>query len=80
MVLVKVTFSGGGIIELYFFQKEAGGAITVNGEGYRSIFSNFLSYILYEMDSDKMRFEQDGPTYQTAQTMMNILPPATDIL
>ena len=41
----KVTVCGfwsGEIIGPYFFQNKAGVAITVNGERYRSMVSNFL--------------------------------------
>jgi len=41
-VTVWCGFWSGGIIGLVFFQNEAGIAIIVNGERYRSMISNFL--------------------------------------
>ena len=54
----KVTFWcgfwSGGIIGPYFFQNEAGVAITINGERYRSMISNFLWPKMDDMDTDNM--------------------------
>jgi len=43
-----------GIIDPYFFQNEAGVAIIVNGERYRSMISNFLWPKMDNMDTDNM--------------------------
>ena len=54
----KVTFWcgfwSGGIIGPYFFQNEAGVAITINGERYRSMISNFLWPKMDDMETDNM--------------------------
>ena len=62
----KVTvceFWSGGIIGPYFFQNEADIAITVNGERYRSMISNFLWPKMDDVDTDNMWFQQDGATH-----------------
>jgi len=41
----------GGIIGPYFFQNEAGVAIIVNGERYKSMISNFLWPKMDDMDN-----------------------------
>ncbi|KAL7631743.1 UNVERIFIED_CONTAM: hypothetical protein RMT77_017952 [Armadillidium vulgare] len=59
----------GGIIGPYFFQNEAGQAVTVNGGvRYREMITNFLWHELEEgMDVDDMWwFQQDGATCHTA--------------
>jgi len=43
--------------------------ITVNGERYRSMISNFLWYKMDDMDTDNMWFQQDGATCHTHATM-----------
>ena len=63
----------GRIIGPYFFQNEAGVAITVNGERYRSMISNFLWPKIDDMDTDNMWFQQDGATCHTPHATMDIL-------
>ena len=46
----------------HFFQIEAGVAITVNGERYRSMISNFLWPKMDDMDTNNKWFQQDGAT------------------
>jgi len=55
----------------YFFQNEAGVAITINGERYRSMISNFLWPKMD--DTDNIWFQQDGATCHTPHAMMDIL-------
>jgi len=57
-------FWSGGIIGPYFFQNEAGVAIIVNGERYRSMISNFLWPKMNDMDTNNMWFQQDGATHR----------------
>jgi len=77
MHLEKVTvwcgFWSGGIIRPYFFQNEAGVAITVNSERYRSMISNFLWPKMDDMDTDNMWFQQDGATCHIPHATMDIL-------
>jgi len=57
----------------YFFQNEAGVIITVNGERYRSMISNFLWPNMDDIDIDNMWFQQDGATCHIPHAMMDIL-------
>jgi len=57
-VTVWCGFWSGGIIGPYFFQNEAGVAMIVNGERYRSI-SNFLWPKMDDMDTNNIWFQQD---------------------
>lgn len=66
-------FWSGRIIGPYFFQNETGIAITVNGERYRSMISNFLWPKLDNIDTEDMWFEQDGATCHTEHAAMDIL-------
>ncbi|XP_073828918.1 uncharacterized protein [Musca autumnalis] len=63
----------GGIIGPYFFQNEAGQAVTVNGVNYRETITNFLCPELEDMDVDDMWFQQDGATCHTANETMALL-------
>lgn len=45
----------------------------VNGERYRSVISNFLWSKLDDMDTDELWFQQDGATYHTVHTTIEIL-------
>jgi len=72
-VTVCCGFWSGGIIGPYFFQNEAGIAITVNGERYRSMIRNFLWLKMDDMDTDNMWFQQDDATCHTPHATMNIL-------
>jgi len=58
-VTVWCGFWSGGIIGTYFFQNETGIAITVNGERYRSMISNFLWPKLGDMDTKDVWFQQE---------------------
>ncbi|XP_075149032.1 uncharacterized protein LOC142222665 isoform X2 [Haematobia irritans] len=62
-----------GIIGPYFFQNEAGQAVTVNGVRYREMITNFLGPELEDMDVDDMWFQQDGATCHTANATMVLL-------
>ncbi|EFN81170.1 hypothetical protein EAI_00691, partial [Harpegnathos saltator] len=52
----------GGVIGPYFFENDVGVAITVNGERYRTMITNFFWPKLNDMDVDDMWFQQDGAT------------------
>jgi len=58
-VTVWCGFWSDGIIGPYFFQNEAGVAITVN-ERYRSMINNFLWPKMDDMNTDNMWFQQDS--------------------
>jgi len=71
--LFGADFALAEIINPYFFQNEAGVAITVNGERYRSMISNFLWPKMDDMDTDNIWFQQDGATCHTPHATMDIL-------
>lgn len=66
-------FWSGGIIGPYFFRNEAGNTVTVNGERYRSMITNFLWPKLEEVDLDNIWFQQDGATCHTATASIELL-------
>jgi len=72
---VRILVWSGGIIGPYFFQNEAGVAITVNGERYRSMISNFLWPKIDDMDTDNNPVVPTGWRYvpHTLHATMNIL-------
>lgn len=72
-VTVWCGFWAGGVIGPYFFENVAGKAITVNGERYRSMITDFLWPKLNDMDVADMWFQQDGATCHTAHATMEIL-------
>lgn len=63
----------GGIIGPYFFENQRGEAVTVNGERYRQMITNFVWPELDEMDLGEMWFQQDGATCHTSDETMNVL-------
>ena len=63
----------GGIIGPYFFRNEAGAAVTVNGERYRKMLTEFLWPELDEIDISNMWFQQDGAPCHTANETMALL-------
>ena len=63
----------GGVLGPYFFENDAGEAITVNGVRYREMVTNFLWPELEHMDVEDMWFQQDGATCHTANETMALL-------
>lgn len=63
----------GGIIGPYFFENEAGQAVTVTGVRYREMITTFLWPELDDMNVDDMWFQQDGATCHTANETMALL-------
>ena len=63
----------GGIIGPYFFQNDAGLAVTVNGVRYREMITNFLWPELDHMNVEDMWFQQDGATCHTANETKALL-------
>ena len=56
----------GGVIGPYFFENEAGNALTVNGLSYRNMITEFLWSKLDGMD-------MDGATFHTARETTELL-------
>uniref|UniRef100_A0A1L8EI80 Putative transposable element n=3 Tax=Haematobia irritans TaxID=7368 RepID=A0A1L8EI80_HAEIR len=63
----------GGIIGPYFFKDAVGRNVTVNGDRYRSMLTNFLLPKMEELNLVDMWFQQDGATCHTARDSMAIL-------
>lgn len=72
-VTVWCGFWTGGIIGPYFIENDMGLAITINGERYRSMLSNFLWPKFDNMDLDGIWFQQNGATCHTSNDTINIL-------
>ena len=53
----------GGIIGPYFFKVVANRNVTVNGERYREVISNFFFALAFDLLD--MWIQQDGATYHT---------------
>ena len=63
----------GGIIGPYFFKDAANRNVTVNGECYRMMISNFVLPKMQELDFHDMWFQQDGAKCHTARVTMDLL-------
>ena len=63
----------GGIIRPYFFKYAANRNVTVNGERYREMISNFFLPKMQELDLHDMWFQQDVETCHTARVRMDLL-------
>ena len=71
-VIVWCGLWAGGIIEPYF-QDAANRNVTVNGERFREIISNFFLPKMQELDLHEMWFQQDGATCHTARVTLHLL-------
>ncbi|GFT35715.1 uncharacterized protein TNCV_2944031 [Trichonephila clavipes] len=63
----------GGIIGPYFFKNDEGHNVTVNGDRYRAIITNFFIPELNNHDVEELRFQQDGATCHTACATIDLL-------
>jgi len=54
------------IIGPFFFEDDAGAAVTVTGERYRAMITNFFMPILTDKNMDNFWFQQDGATAHIA--------------
>ena len=66
-------FWAGGIIGPYFFENEAGAAVSVDGLRYRSMINEFLWPELEDMDVDDAYFQQNGATCHTSGKTIGLL-------
>jgi hypothetical protein len=57
----------------YFFENEAGNAVTVNGVRYRNMITEFLWPQLDSVDTEGMWYQQDGATCHTARGTTELL-------
>ena len=64
--------SASGIIGPYFFENEAGNAVTVNADRYVEMLQNFFTPQLVRFPvNENTLFQQDGATSHTARISMN---------
>ncbi|GFV62438.1 transposable element Tc3 transposase [Trichonephila clavipes] len=63
----------GGIIGPYFFKNDEGHNVTVNGDRYRAMITNFFIPELNNHDVKELRFQKDGATCHTARATIDLL-------
>ncbi|GFT87844.1 putative transposable element [Trichonephila clavipes] len=63
----------GGIIGSYFFKTDEGHNVTVNGDRYRAMITNFLIPELNNHHVQELWFQQDGATCHTARATIDLL-------
>ncbi|GFX03497.1 DUF4817 domain-containing protein [Trichonephila clavipes] len=63
----------GGIIDPYFFKNDEGHSVTVNGDRYRAMITDFFLPELNNHDVQKLWFQQDGTTCHTACATIDLL-------
>ncbi|GFY36846.1 transposable element Tc3 transposase [Trichonephila clavipes] len=63
----------GGIIGPYFFKNDEGHNVTVNGDRYRAMITNFFVPELNNRDVQELWFQQDGATCHTARDTIDLL-------
>ncbi|GFT17618.1 transposable element Tc3 transposase [Trichonephila clavipes] len=71
-LIVWCALWAGGIIGPYFFQKDEGHNVTVNGDRYRAMITNFFIPELNNHDVQEL-FQQDGATCHTARATIDLL-------
>ncbi|GFW82280.1 uncharacterized protein TNCV_3817611 [Trichonephila clavipes] len=63
----------GGIIGPYFFKNDKGHSVTVNGDRYRAMITNFFIPELNDHDVQELWFQYDGATCHTAHATIDLL-------
>ncbi|GFT74384.1 uncharacterized protein TNCV_539301 [Trichonephila clavipes] len=63
----------GGIIGPYFFKNDEGHNVTVNGDRYRAMITNFFIPELNNHNVQELWFQQDGATCHTACATIDLL-------
>ncbi|GFY19017.1 putative DD41D transposase [Trichonephila clavipes] len=63
----------GGIIGPFFFKNDEGRNVTVNGDRYRAMITNFFIPELNNHDVQELWFQQDGATCHTARATIDLL-------
>ncbi|GFW79162.1 putative transposable element [Trichonephila clavipes] len=63
----------GGMIGPYFFKNDEGHNVTVNGDRYRAMITNFFIPELNNHDVQELWFQQDGATCHTARATIDLL-------
>lgn len=62
-----------GIVGPYFFKNEAGQNVTVNGDRYRTMITDYLLPEIEARGLNELWFQQDGATSHTARQTMDLL-------
>ena len=73
LVTVWCGLWSGGIIGLYFFEDEGEATVTVNGDTYRTMITDFFVPALDGIDVDNVWFQQDGATCHTSHATIDLL-------
>lgn len=68
----------GGVIGPYFFRNNAGESVTVNGDRYRAMITDYFVPELDGMNVDELWFQQDGATCHTAHVTIDLLKETFD--
>ncbi|GFX69987.1 DUF4817 domain-containing protein [Trichonephila clavipes] len=63
----------GGIIGLLFFKNDEGHYVTVNGDRYRAMITNFSIPELNNHDVQELWYQQEGATCHTASATIDLL-------
>lgn len=72
-VTVWCALWAGGVVGPFFFENEAGEAVTVSGVRYREMLTNFFFEQINDLDVGDIWFQQDGATCHTANETLNLL-------
>ncbi|GFV72262.1 transposase [Trichonephila clavipes] len=70
---IKCALWACGIISPYFFKNDEGHNVTVNGDRYRDMITNFFLPELNNHDVHELWFQQDGATCHTARATIHLL-------
>ncbi|GFX13164.1 uncharacterized protein TNCV_2989281 [Trichonephila clavipes] len=70
---VRCALWAGGIIGPYFFKNDEGHSVTVNGDRYRAMITNFFIPELNNHEVQELWFQQDGATCHTARATIDLL-------
>ncbi|GFW64366.1 DUF4817 domain-containing protein [Trichonephila clavipes] len=68
----------GGIIGPYFFKNDEGHNVTINGDRYRAMITNFFIPELNNHDVQEMWYQQDGATCHTARATIDLFKDTFD--
>ncbi|KAL7724213.1 hypothetical protein ACLKA6_010198 [Drosophila palustris] len=60
---------------IFFFENEEGATVTVNGERYRQMLSDWFFEEIEAEDLDDIWFQQDGATCHSAHATIDLLRP-----
>jgi len=72
-VTVWCALWSGGVIGPYFFENNEGQTVTVNGERYRSMITEYFWNELEDIDVEDMSFQEDGATCHTSRATLDVL-------